>query len=180
LNPRDVLKYTEAEPVIIPGETDPAASTDAAPFDRRAGADRRQRTLYSILHGGLRPRRRGARRTGAPQLNDLDWHPAQWLAVGVLIVILSCIDAALTLSLIEKGAYEVNPFMSGLVDGSAALFTLVKIGLTAGGVVLLTLLARMRAFGRIPVALMLYAVLGGYAALVAYELHLLGETLLTP
>ena len=113
-------------------------------------------------------------------LHDLDWHPAQWLAVGVLIVILSCIDAALTLSLIEKGAYELNPFMSGLVGGSAELFTLVKTGLTAGGVVLLTLLSRMRAFGRIPVALMLYGVLGGYAALVAYELHLLGETLLTP
>jgi len=178
LNSRDALRYSEAEAVA--DNADSGSATDASGLDRRTGSERRQRTLYSIFHGGFRPRRRGARRTGAPVLHDLDWHPPQWLAVGILIVILSCIDAALTLTLIDKGAYEVNPFMAGLVGGSAEVFTLVKIGLTAGGVVLLTLLARMRAFGRIPVALMLYGVLGGYGTLVLYELHLLGETLLTP
>jgi hypothetical protein len=40
--------------------------------------------------------------------------------------------------------------------------------------VLLTLLSRIRAFGRMPVGLLLYAVLAGYAVLIGYELHLLG------
>jgi hypothetical protein len=112
-------------------------------------------------------------------LRDLDWHQPQWLAVAVLIVVLSCVDAALTLSLMSHGAYEVNPLMAPIVGGSALVFTLIKVGLTAGGVVLLTLAARMRAFGRIPVAFLLYAVLIGYGTLVVYELKLLEETLLT-
>jgi hypothetical protein len=49
----------------------------------------------------------------------------------------------------------------------------VKIGLTAGGVVLLTQLARMRAFGRIPVGVLLYTVLAIYGALMVYEFGLL-------
>ena len=41
--------------------------------------------------------------------------------------------------------------MAPLVGGSGLAFAMVKIGLTAGGVMLLTQLARMRAFGRVPV-----------------------------
>jgi hypothetical protein len=65
------------------------------------------------------------------------------------------------------------------VGGSPLVFTVVKVGLTAGGVILLTLAARMRAFGRIPVSFFLYAVLFGYGSLIVYELKLLEETLLT-
>jgi hypothetical protein len=97
----------------------------------------------------------------------------------MLITLLSCVDAALTLTLIQHGAYEVNPIMAPIVGGSALVFTLVKVVLTAGGVVLLTLAARVRAFGKIPVSFLLYAVLLAYGALVIYELRLLEETLLT-
>jgi hypothetical protein len=142
---------------------------------RGAEPDRRKRTLHSLLYGSFNPRRRGARRTGPATLRDLDWHEPQWLAVAMLIVVLSCVDAALTLTLIEYGAYEVNPLMAPIVGGSALIFTLIKVGLTAGGVVLLTLLARMRAFGKIPVSFLLYAVLIGYGSLVIYELRLLEE-----
>jgi hypothetical protein len=97
----------------------------------------------------------------------------------MLITLLSCGDAALTLTLMERGAYEVNPIMAPIVGGSALVFTLVKVGMTAGGVVLLTLAARMRAFGKIPVSFLLYGVLLAYATLIVYELRLLEETLLT-
>jgi hypothetical protein len=63
--------------------------------------------------------------------------------------------------------------MAAIVGGSTLVFTLVKVGLTAGGVVLLILAARMRAFGKIPVSFLLYAVLLGYGTLVVYELRLL-------
>jgi hypothetical protein len=52
-------------------------------------------------------------------------------------------------------------------------FTCVKIALTALGVVFLTQLARLRAFGRIPVGFVLYSVLAVYAALILYEYRLL-------
>ena len=97
----------------------------------------------------------------------------------MLIVVLSCVDAALTLTLMQNGAYEVNPLMAPIVGGSALVFTIIKVGLTAGGVILLTLLVRMRAFGGIPVSFLLYAILAGYSTLVIYELRLLEETLLT-
>ena len=108
-------------------------------------------------------------------MSDLDWHHPQWLAVAMLIVLFSTIDAFLTLTLIERGAYEVNPLMAPLVGGSGLAFAMVKIGLTAGGVVMLTLLARMKAFGRIPVSLLLYTVLAGYGVLVLYEYRLLQD-----
>jgi hypothetical protein len=153
-----------------------AQASDAA--ERRNDPDRRKRTLYSLVYGSFNPRRREARRTDARSLRDLDWHHPQWLAVAMLIVVLCCVDAALTLTLIAHGAYEVNPIMAPIVGGSALVFTLVKVGLTAGGVVLLTLAVRIRAFGKIPVSFLLYTVLLGYGILVIYELRLLEETLL--
>jgi hypothetical protein len=157
----------------------PDASNASAATDRRNAADRRKRTLYSLVYGSFNPRRRASRRTDARSLRDLDWHHPQWLAVAVLIIVLSCVDGALTLTLLAHGAYEVNPIMAPIVGGSALLFTVIKVGLTAGGVVLLTLAARMRAFGKIPVGLLLYGVLVGYGILIVYELRLLEETLLT-
>jgi hypothetical protein len=83
-------------------------------------------------------------------------------------------DAILTVVLISRGAYEVNPLLAPLIGSSGVLFAVVKIGLTGIGVVLLTLLSRVKAFGRMPVALVLYGVLAGYGVLIGYELRLLG------
>jgi hypothetical protein len=154
-----------------------AAESDSYTPERRRGPDRRKQPVRALLYGSFNPRRRGPRREGQRRLADVDWHDPQWLAVAMLIVLFSCLDAFLTLTLIDHGAYEVNPLMAPLVGGSALAFSLVKIGLTAGGVVLLTLLARMRAFGRVPVSLLLYTVLLGYGALLVYEFRLLQEAL---
>jgi hypothetical protein len=146
--------------------------------ERRRGPDRRQDGLRSLIHGSFNPRRRGPRRVDDRSLSSVDWHHPQWLAVALLILLFSCADAFLTLRLIEQGAYEANPFMAPLVGGSALGFTVVKIGLTSAGVIFLTLLSRTRAFGRVPVSLLLYTVLAGYGALIVYELRLLEDTLL--
>jgi hypothetical protein len=158
--PRDV---PDREPcaTAVPGRTE------------RRGADRREHTLRALVHGSFEPRRREPRRAGERTVSAVDWHHPQWLAIAILIVGFSGIDAFLTLMLVEQGASEANPLMAPLVNGSAVTFALIKIGLTAPGVVLLTQLARVRAFGRIPVGLLLYATLALYGALIAYELHLL-------
>ena len=129
--------------------------------------------LRALMHGSFRPRRREPRRADERAFSAVDWHHPQWLAIAMLIVVFSCIDALLTLVLLERGAYEANPMMAPLVERSAFVFAVVKIGLTAGGVVLLTQLARLRAFGRIPVGALLYVVLAIYGALIAYEFGLL-------
>ena len=152
-------------------ERDPLAAAASEPERRRT--ERRRHVLRALLHGSLRPRRRGPRRADEHQVSAVDWHHPQWLAIAMLIVVFSAADALLTLMLIERGAYEINPFMAPLVGGSALSFALVKVGLTAGGVVLLTQIARIRAFGRIPVGVFLYSVLALYGALIAYEFSLL-------
>jgi hypothetical protein len=123
----------------------------------------------------LHPRRLGPRREGEHRLAAVDWHHPWWLAIATLILALCAADAVLTVVLISRGAYELNPVLAPLVGGgSGVLFAVVKVGLTGFGVVLLTLLSRFKAFGRMPVALLLYGVLAGYAVLVTYELRLLG------
>lgn len=141
----------------------------------RRGPDRRKRVLWSLVYGSFHPRRRGPRRAGEHSLTAVDWHHPQWLAIGTLIVAFSCADAFLTLVLIGHGAYEMNPFMAPLVGGSAAGFAMTKIGLTAIGVLLLTQLARLRTFGRIPVGAILYSVLVIYGTLIFYEFRLLAR-----
>ncbi len=139
----------------------------------RCRSDRRRHVLRALLYGSFKPRRHGPRRDGDRALIAVDWHHPQWLAIAILIVMFSCTDAFLTLQLLESGAYEANPLMGPRVAGSGFGFALVKIGLTASGVVLLTQLARLRAFGRVPVGLLLYSVLALYGALLVYEFSLL-------
>jgi hypothetical protein len=152
---------------------------DRAP-ERRNTNDRRKRTFRSLVHGSLAPRRHGPRRGEDRSFTAVDWHHPQWLAVAILTLLLSSADAFLTLVLLERGANEANPFMEPLVGGSTLIFTMVKMGLTSGGIIVLILLARVRVFGRVPVSFLLYAVLLGYTVLVGYEFWLLEHLLLEP
>jgi hypothetical protein len=150
------------------------AAASPAAAERRRGPDRRTRIVRALLYGSFNPRRRGPRRAGEHALGAIDWYHPWWLLIATLILLLCGSDAVLTVVLINQGAYELNPLLSPLIGGSGAIFAGVKIGLTGLGVVLLVLLSRVKAFGRMPVALILYTVLVGYAALIGYELHLLG------
>jgi len=151
-----------------------ASSAHGGQAERRR-VERRRHVLRGLLLGSFHARRRVPRRASEQAFAAVDWHHPQWLATGTLIVAFSAADALLTLVLIDRGAHEVNPFMRPLLGGSAVAFALVKVGLTAGGVVLLTLLARMRALGRVSGGLLLYTLLAGYGALIFYEFRLLGR-----
>jgi hypothetical protein len=148
------------------------ALTDV-PTERRRPTDRRTRTFRALIYGSFNPRRLGARRDGEQSLAAVDWHHPQWLAVAVLTLLMCVGDAILTITLLQRGAYEANPFMQPLVQGSPLVFATVKFGLTATGLVVLILLARVRLFRNVPVAFVLYAVLVAYAVLIGYELWLL-------
>jgi hypothetical protein len=150
----------------------PPFSAEPHAADRRHPVDRRKRTFRALIHGSLRPRRRGPRRLNDVTIAAVDWHPPQWLAVVLLVLLASTADALLTITLVHRGAYEANPLMAPLVNGSGLTFAIVKIALTAAGVVSLVVLAHVRVF-RIRVSFILYGVLFVYAALIAYELWLL-------
>jgi hypothetical protein len=140
--------------------------------EKRAGQERRRSVLRGFWRGNFERRRISPRRHTERFAVVTDWFHPQWLAVAIGILLLCCADAILTLTLISHGAVEVNPAMVPLVQGSGHAFAYWKMGLTGAGVVLLTVLARMRVFGR-AVGVILYIVLAGYVILVAYELFLL-------
>jgi hypothetical protein len=144
------------------------------PDNRRTGTDRRKRPFHALLIGNFARRRRNPRRGRETHLAAVDWHDARWLAVAVGILLLSCADAVLTLTLMSLGAHEANPLMRPLVMGSGTGFVAWKLGLTGGGVLALVIVARLRAFGGLPVGLLLYGILALYGVLVAYEVWLLG------
>ena len=142
------------------------------PNERRARTDRRRSVLSALWHGNFKRRRIAPRRSLERHAVVTDWFHAQWLGAAILILLLCTTDAVLTLLLVNHGAVELNPLMDPFVRGSGHAFALLKFGLTAGGVVLLTLLGRLRIFGQ-TVGYVLYVVLAGYVVLVGYELFLL-------
>jgi Domain of unknown function (DUF5658) len=140
---------------------------------RKAARERRLSIFSALWLGSFVRRRLGPRRRTDRHPVVTDWFHPQWLATAILILVLSAADAFFTLTLVARGANEVNPLMEPLVQGSGHGFAFWKFGLTALGVVLLTLLARIRILGGIAVGAILYVVLCGYLVLVGYELWLL-------
>jgi hypothetical protein len=144
----------------------------SAPLIERRIIDRRRSVFRSLWRGNFARRRLAPRRSAERHAVVTDWFHPQWLAVGIVVLLLSLADAILTLTLIRHGAVEVNPLMDPLVRGSGHGFAFWKIGLTAMGVVVLTVLARLRVRGR-AVGSFLYLSMAAYIALVIYELFLL-------
>jgi hypothetical protein len=140
--------------------------------ERRERTERRRSLLGALWRGNFARRRLAPRRRTERHAVVTDWFHPQWLALAVGILLLSVTDAILTLTLISHGATEVNPVMAPLVAGSGHSFAFWKMGLTSMGVVVLTLVARLRIGGR-AVGTALYLFLALYVLLVAYELFLL-------
>lgn len=141
--------------------------------ERRAGIDRRKRTVGAYVYGGLHPRRVGGRRAEDQLYPIIDWHSPRVLALALAIIALSVADGVLTVILIHHGATEANPFMALFVPHDLPLFAAVKLGLTSIGVLVLVACSRMRLMRVFPGEAVLYPILLAYIALVVYELRLL-------
>src|ERR1700686_1944220 len=114
-------------------------------LERRARADRRRRVWWSVWYGSFNPRRRTPqRRLDDSRFHSLDWHSAHLLAVAISILLLSVMDAFLTVVLLQSGADEVNPVMAALIYRSVAMFAALKMSMTGAGVMLMVCLAHYR------------------------------------
>ncbi len=149
----------------------------AAPAANRrvVAADRRRQPNpfrdWRWLCGG---RRRTLRRSEDQTGVCLDWYPPHLFAVAVAILVLSGVDATLTLRLLDLGlAQEANPVMRVLIEHDPAVFLNVKM--LATGVCLFFLIAysNMMLAGRFRITRITYGILGCYAAVVIYEISLL-------
>jgi len=147
---------------------------DPAARERRRDGDRRHSLLWSLLYGGFRPRRRSGRRVEDQHRPIVDWHDPALLFSAFGLLMLCVCDGALTLALLAHGANEANPVMDLVVNGDMTRFALVKLALTASGLLILVSLARFTVFRMFRASVLVHAALAGYAILVCYELWLVG------
>ena len=151
----------------VVGETSNAA-------ERRAADERREFTWRTVFFGFLRSRRHASRRDDDGDVIFLDWHHPWLFFLAVGIMLLSCADAFLTLTLMQHGMIEANPFMAGMLDQGGAAFAVSKIVMTGTGILILVFLAKSRFMNRFRTGLFLTFFFVVYCCLVCYEIvHLL-------
>ena len=138
--------------------------------NQRDGADRRQFSWRTVFFGFLRSRRRATRRDDEGEVLFLDWHHPWLFFLAVGTMLLSCLDAFLTLQLIDLGMVEVNPVMASAMGVSTASFAAMKMLLTGLGILTLVFLAKARFMDFIRIGALLTILFSGYACLVCYEI----------
>ena len=137
-------------------------------------ANRRNFSSRTIVYGFTWSRRLNLRREEDAESLFLDWyHPwLFFLAVGTMLM--SCIDAFMTLQLLERGMYEANPVMSKLLGQGMTTFVVSKMVLTGTGILILVVLAKVRFLNHLRTGLFLTLFFSLYACLICYEfVHLL-------
>ena len=143
----------------------------------RAIADRRQFTWRTVFYGFMRSRRRDHRRDDDGEAIFIDWHHPWLFIMSVGTMILSGMDAFLTLQLIERGMIEANPFMAKAMEYGTSVFAASKMALTAAGILTLVFLAKAHVFNRFRTGLFMTLFFSSYLCLICYELVNLMELL---
>lgn len=143
-------------------------------LENRTTLDRRTLSWRTILYGFARSRRRSLRREGDAEILFIDWHHPWLFFLAVGTMILSCVDAFMTLQLLERGMFEANPFMAMMLGQGTATFAATKMLITGTSVLILVFLAKARFLNRLRTGLILTIFFSCYACLVCYEfVHLM-------
>jgi len=104
----------------------------------------------------------------------MDRYSLRSVLVVVFTVVLSIIDAALTLELVSHGAKELNPVMNFFLSYGPYPFLVVKYLITGVCLVVFLIHKNYSVFGgRVSVKNLLIIVLVTYVVLIGYELVLL-------
>ena len=105
----------------------------------------------------------------------VDRYPWRLRGLVIGLLVLSGIDALLSMEILRRGGTELNPFMAVLLvtQSDAAQFVLIKQVLTSLGLILLVLHYHARWLRIIRVSTVLVAAVIGYTGLVGYEIFLL-------
>ena len=93
-------------------QTFPLAPARGIGDERREGHDRRRHTWRTLTYCGLQGRGRRHQVRRQHHSYYLDHYDDKLVFTGVLILLLSCVDALLTLTLLDRGAYEANYLMA--------------------------------------------------------------------
>ena len=143
--------------------------------ERRNYPDRRRRPTPMLSRYTFRGRRRRTRRATDPQWNYyVDRPGARAWAAAIVLFLLSCFDAFFTLYLLDRGGYELNPFMRAVLGYGRTHFMVVKYALTGFGVLVLLIHKNFYLWWKwLTVKRIVLLFVAMYAVLVAYELVLI-------
>ena len=142
-----------------------------SPVDLRSSGDRRRRptpiiSRYTFFRGRRKTVRRNADRT---RHIFVDQYGPGLLVVFIAILLLSLIDATMTLHLIDEGIVEeANPVMAYFLRYGSLSFFLAKCALTMFAIAILCVLKNVRIVRHIviPVTIVMYL------AIIFYEVRI--------
>jgi hypothetical protein len=138
-------------------------------LEQRCGRDRRIVSFPAPKYWGRRGRRRQIRRSSDRVGTYLDRYPFSLVWVTVVTLALCAGDAVFTLSLLQRGAVEINPFMALLIDTNLTLFVGVKMAFTALGLICLVVHQNFTVLRIFRARQFIYASMGLYFGIVVYE-----------
>ena len=116
----------------------------------------------------------GERRMGERgETGYVDYYSYHLMLCAVSILLLSALDAFLTLNILANGGEELNWLMAILIEDSIQKFVVFKLALTALAITLLVIHHNVRLVKTIRVRHIKYAIFLGYSVLIIYEFHLL-------
>ncbi|MBJ88590.1 MAG: hypothetical protein CMO98_01905 [Woeseia sp.] len=139
----------------------------------RDPVERREVSWRTVLFGFIRSRRHAKRRGSEVEPILSDWHHPWIFFLAVSIMVMSSIDAFLTLELLQRGAYEANPVIAWVMEWGTASFAAIKMAVTGICILILVFLARVVVFKRIRTGVILTAFFSIYATLICYEFVIL-------
>ncbi len=149
--------------------------TDADYAEKRFAKDRRMHRFPKLKYLLFSGRRAGVRRKE-------DWHhtfyfdrySSSLFAAIVAILLLSVLDALLTLHLIGQGSTELNPVMSYFLECGPFVFMGAKYFLTCFGVFILLLFRNVIRKRSITHAQHLFTyIIGAFTTVIAWQIYLI-------
>ncbi|MDH3267040.1 MAG: DUF5658 family protein [Gammaproteobacteria bacterium] len=140
-----------------------------AMVDQRATGDRRTFSWQTIFFGFTRSRRHNLRRDLDAEVIFLDWHHPWLFFLAVGTMLLSCLDAFMTLQLLDRGMIEANPVMAAMLGHGTTVFAVSKMLMTGTSVLILVFLAKSRFLNRFRTGIFLTVFFSLYACLICYE-----------
>jgi hypothetical protein len=125
-----------------------------------------------LLFGGRRVDYR--RHADRQRMLYVDWYQQSLFGTIVLILLLSVMDALLTIVLINHGATEINPIMAFYLEMGPYPFLFVKYGLTCTGLLILVLCKNFFLKSiRVHAGALLYLVLVAFIGVVSWQIFLI-------
>jgi hypothetical protein len=144
-------------------------------LDNRSGKDRRTKSgfnIRSLLSGGKREKIR--RQEDIRRIFYVDQFSPRLFITITAIVFLCALDALLTLNLLHRGAYEVNPVMAFFLEFGPYTFFTCKYLLTIIPVIVLLMFRNINLrMIKIRTRTVLYIMAVFYILVVVWELYLI-------